>query len=97
MKSILKKILGKYYLLKFKIKEYGKNVYIGKGNYVLGGKNIVIGFNNKYMLDALKATDCDEVRLEFISNIRPIKITPLEGDDFLFLVLPVQIALDQPQ
>lgn len=61
------------------------------------GKNLVIGFNNKYMLDALKATDCDEVRLEFISNIRPIKITPLEGDDFLFLVLPVQIALDQPQ
>lgn len=45
MKSILKKILGKYYLLKFKIKEYGKNVYIGKGNYVLGGKNIVVGNN----------------------------------------------------
>lgn len=61
------------------------------------GKNIVIGFNNKYMLDALKATDCDEVRIEFISNIKPIKITPLESDDFLYLVLPVQIALTEQQ
>ena len=60
-------------------------------------KNIVIGFNNKYMLDALKATDCDEVRIQFISNIKPIKITPLESDDFLYLVLPVQIALTEQQ
>lgn len=55
-------------------------------------KNIVIGFNNKYMTDALRAADCDKVRIEFINPGRPIKITPLEGDDFLFLVLPIQIA-----
>ena len=56
------------------------------------GKNLIIGFNNKYMIDALKATDCDEVKIEFIGPLKPIKITPISGDDFLFLVLPVQIA-----
>ena len=56
---------------------------------------IVLGFNNKYMLDALKATDCDEVKMEFISPIKPIKITPLEGDDFIFIVMPVQVELEQ--
>ena len=59
-----------------------------------GTKNLIIGFNNKYMLDALKATDCDEVKIEFISPIKPIKITPINSNDFLFLVLPVQIALE---
>lgn len=57
-------------------------------------KPLLIGFNNKFMTDALRATDCDRVKIDFISPIRPIKITPIDGDDFLFLVLPVQIAAE---
>lgn len=58
------------------------------------GNDLVIGFNNKYLLDALKYTFCDKVKMSFGSEIAPMTITPLEGDDFLFLVLPVRIKND---
>lgn len=55
------------------------------------GENLKIGFNNKYMADALKASVCDEVVLEMSGPLSPIKILPVEGDDFLFLVLPIRL------
>lgn len=55
------------------------------------GKRVEIGFNNRYMLDALRVCDADEVRLEFNGSITPILILPTEGDSFLFLVLPVRL------
>lgn len=55
------------------------------------GKRVEIGFNNRYMLDALRVCDADEVRLEFNGSITPILILPIEGDSFLFLVLPVRL------
>ena len=57
----------------------------------LEGENVKIGFNNKYMSDALKARECDQVRIEMSGSLSPMKILPLEGDDFLFLVLPVRL------
>lgn len=50
-----------------------------------------IAFNNKYMTDALKNTDCDEVQIELSGALSPIKVLPKEGNSFLFLVLPVRI------
>ena len=50
-----------------------------------------IAFNNKYMTDALKNTDCDEVKVQLSGALSPIKILPKEGNSFLFLVLPVRI------
>jgi DNA polymerase-3 subunit beta len=58
------------------------------------GENIIIGFNNKYMSDALKATECDEVLIKMNGPISPIKIEPMSGDSFLFLVLPVRLKAD---
>lgn len=55
------------------------------------GKDLEIGFNSKFVLDALKATESDEVRLEFNSPSQPILFLPTEGDKYLFLVLPVRI------
>ena len=55
------------------------------------GDNLEIGFNNKYMLDALKNSDTDEVRIQMNGPLSPIKILPKEGDSFLFLVLPVRL------
>lgn len=57
----------------------------------LTGEEITLGFNNKYMSDALKASDCDEVYIETNGPLLPIKITPLDGDDFLFIVMPIKI------
>ena len=58
------------------------------------GEGFEMGFNNKYMLDALKAADSDEVRIELSGPLSPIKILPPEGEDFLFLVLPVRLKND---
>ncbi len=58
------------------------------------GEGVNMGFNNKYLLDALKATDCDMVRLEINGALSPMRVIPLEGDSFLFLVLPVRVKND---
>ena len=55
------------------------------------GETIEMGFNNKYLLDALKAAESDEVLIELSGPLAPIKVLPLEGDSFLFLVLPVRL------
>lgn len=55
------------------------------------GEKVEIGFNNRYMLDALKNTDCDEVRLQMNGPLSPLKILPKEGEEFIFLVLPVRL------
>ncbi len=51
----------------------------------------MIAYNNRYMLDALKHAECDEVNIQIDGPVTPIKIVPKEGDDFLFLVLPVRL------
>lgn len=58
------------------------------------GESIEIGFNNRYMLDALRYSGCDEVVLEISGAGSPMKVLPTEGEDFLFLVLPVRIKSD---
>ena len=58
----------------------------------IDGNGILIGFNNRYLLEALKACECDEVYLDINGPLLPMKIVPLESDSFLFLVLPVRLA-----
>ena len=55
------------------------------------GESCTIGFNNKYMLDALKVCDTDEVKIMLNGAISPILIVPTEGDKFVFLILPVRL------
>lgn len=57
----------------------------------VSGNTIEIGFNNRYLLDALKAADSDEVLLKIAGPLSPMKIVPLEGDEFLFLILPMRL------
>lgn len=55
------------------------------------GENVRIGFNHKYMTDALKASESDKILIRMNGPLSPMKILPLEGDHFLFLVLPVRM------
>ena len=60
------------------------------------GGGLEIGFNNKYMLDALKAAPADTVNLCLNSGISPCIITPADGKDhFLYMVLPVRLRAGQ--
>ena len=56
-----------------------------------GYEKMEIAFNARIMMDALRNTECDEVKLLFTTPIAPIKIVPLGEEDFTFLVLPVRV------
>ncbi len=56
------------------------------------GKELEIGFNGRYLSDALKAIPCEEVILELTNGLSPIVLTPAENKyDFSYMVLPVRI------
>ena len=55
-------------------------------------EEIEIGFNDKYLLDALKAAPSDMLTLELNSGVNPCIITPSdEKNNFLYMVLPVRL------
>ena len=58
------------------------------------GKELEIGFNVRYLCDALRAVPSEEVVLELTNGLSPIVLTPVEGDkyDFSYMVLPVRIS-----
>lgn len=55
------------------------------------GNNEEMGFNSRFLLDALKNAETDEVRIELSGPLSPMKVLPAEGEAFLFLVLPVRL------
>ncbi len=60
-------------------------------NVEMQGDNIRIGFNSKYLLDALRASETDEIMIKIGSPLSPISIMPINNDSFTFIVLPVKI------
>jgi len=58
---------------------------------MVDGKDLDIAFNVRYMGDVLKALDEEEICLRFNSNVSPCEICPPEGEDYLYLVLPVRV------
>ena len=56
------------------------------------GGGLEIGFNNKYLMDALKAAPAGKLRMEFTSGVAPCVILPAEGEEnFIYMVLPVRL------
>ena len=55
------------------------------------GDRVEIGFNSKFMLDALHASDTDEVKIELGGPVSPAVIKPINADNFIFLVLPMRL------
>lgn len=56
------------------------------------GKELEIGFNVRYLSEALKAVPSEEVTLELTNGMSPIVLTPAdEKQDFAYMVLPVRI------
>jgi len=56
------------------------------------GKELEIGFNCRYLMDALKAIPTDEVTLELQNGLSPIVFTPVNDKyDFSYMVLPVRL------
>ena len=56
------------------------------------GKELEIGFNVRYLADALRAIPSEEVVLELTNGLSPIVMTPADDKkDYSYMVLPVRI------
>lgn len=96
--SLLSRV-GQNNLVKLEIKE--KNLTITSNseignirenvNIVLKGKDLMIAFNARYFMEALRANANEFVKISFNNAANPCIVTPYEGDEFLYLILPVRM------
>jgi len=61
-------------------------------NIELEGKNVMIAFNAKFLIDALKVIDSDQIIFELSGPFSPGVMRPLDNPNYLYLVLPVRTS-----
>ncbi len=57
----------------------------------LEGKDLLIGFNARYISDCLRNIDEEYIKVSFLSSIYPCSITSPDNDSFTFVVFPVRL------
>src|SRR5699024_9970788 len=56
------------------------------------GKELEIGFNCRYLLEALRAIPTPETTLELSNSLSPVVMTPTDGgNQYAYMVLPVRL------
>lgn len=60
-------------------------------NANIKGDNVTIGFNNRYMIEALKNIDSDQVEMKMSGGLSPVVITPLNNKDAISLIVPMRL------
>lgn len=58
------------------------------------GDEILIAFNCRYLLEGLRVMEGDQIKMELVLSVNPIKIYAEEKNDYTYLVLPVRLAGD---
>ncbi len=56
------------------------------------GDTVEIGFNNRFLLDALRNSETDEVIMELSGSNKAIVVKPTEGNSFLFMLMPMRLS-----
>ena len=64
------------------------NEDINTGN--IEGEGLKISFNSKYMMDALKAINNEDVTIEFYGTMRPFTLKSSESEEVVQLILPIR-------
>ncbi|MEN8906061.1 MAG: DNA polymerase III subunit beta [Clostridiales bacterium] len=54
------------------------------------GNDVEISFNPRYYLEALKNIEDEEILIQFTTNIGPSIIKPIEGNKYIYMILPVR-------
>lgn len=60
--------------------------------HLLSGGDLTIAFNCEYFTEILNHVSADEVTLHFNGPTNPLMITPVDSEDYLFILLPVRVA-----
>ena len=58
------------------------------------GNDIEIGFNHKFLLEALRCCEDDEIKLELSNPKAACFINPTENNDYIYMLLPVRLYND---
>lgn len=61
------------------------------GNYSGSEAEVSVAFNPRYLADGVGAIVGDEVRIQVIDGVRPSVVDAGEGDDFIYLLMPVRV------
>jgi DNA polymerase-3 subunit beta len=56
------------------------------------GDDLEIGFDAKFLTDALKAISDDMIEMQFNTSVSPCLMKPVDGDRFEYLILPVRLS-----
>ena len=69
--------------------------FVGRGEDTMEvqvvGEPLDIAFNPKYVINILKNIEDETVYLEFNSAISPCVVRPVQGDSFLYLIVPMRV------
>ena len=55
------------------------------------GADLEIGFYNRYLQDVFNVIRDDSIMMKFNKSINPLVITPVEGDDYMYMILPIRL------
>lgn len=55
------------------------------------GEELIIAFNPRYFIEALRSIDDDTVKIHFTASLSPCTLLPVEGTHFKYLILPLRI------
>lgn len=55
------------------------------------GMEMTVAFNPAYLIDGVEAISTDEVVLDAMDALKPATLRPSEGDDYLYLLMPVRV------
>ena len=86
----------KLYFEKGKLSIKADNPQLGGGDVVIDSEyndeeELKIAFNCRYLIDAIKSFDTEKVILEIKNSSSAVVVKPSSEDEFLALVMPVQI------
>ena len=96
--SLLSKI-GQNNLVKFDIKENNMEITSNSDignisenvNVSFKGKDLKIAFNARYFMEASRNLSNEFIKLNFNQPTNPCVITPVDNEEFKFLILPVRM------
>lgn len=54
--------------------------------------SLEIGFFNRYLQDVFGAVRDDEIMMKFNKSINPLVITPVEGNEYEYIILPIKLS-----
>lgn len=60
-------------------------------NLELNGPSFEIGLNSRYLLDALKACDSENIKILFNGPNTGVLIEPVEGEEFKYMIMPMRL------